>query len=829
MSGALKARSALLAILLVLCAATPAAAAANPLRTDTGFGERGRVRASFGPEYKPLGFISVRPEADGSLLASLRDFTDVDAPQIRRYTAAGQVDRGFRAREGSTVEAVDQQGCILRVLGVGFNSRLQRLLPDGAVDPSFGRPHKRGGNSVKAGFPIGAVLPLPSGEIVVAGGGGEYETNLARFDEHGTLEPAFGPPGASVLESYFKSDQQTLAGLIPGPRDDVIIAVNRADVEDEDDPEKPYRAVIAAFDRDGRLDPAFGNAGAVTVPDSISAVAALPGGGVAFTGPHWGHLLAAGYGPVRHHASDLYVATLGPDGRPVDSFGGGEGIANFDLGDIDIPRSLLVSGDGAITVGGAAIRAGLRCQVTAGLCDETPVLLRLAPDGSAATRFAKAGVSMLRSLANPVGGTFIGGPINSAGVLSLAETARGGLIAGGRAGPTGFLASLAPGGRLERSFAKGGLLTRRAPQPSSSSAHAVAVDAEGRTLVAASSTGGTLQYLGEAGGLVARYLPDGTLDPSFGSGAGFVRVPGEFSPTYAMALDGEGGVFVLTVQTFGFQVVHLRADGSLDRRFANRGVTYLPLYMRPFGNGSYTRDAIAALPDGGVVIAGWNAERPQLVRLTAAGKRDPRFGRDGVRTLNGGRLEHCDVKRMAVTRGGRILLAGSVFVREQDSAHRQLAVFGLRPDGALDRRFGDGGIATLQLPGRSEASAVIDGSEDSILVAGKQSENELSMPLLLRLRSDGSVMSRSQAPEGEHGYAYHLRQILVTDRHIFLLSQGRHSLLAFSARGRFEGTPRIRSRWETPIVYGAARNHRVVLAASVFSHDNFILWSYRAP
>jgi len=830
-----KLRTAVFATLLLLCTAAPAAA--NPLRVDRGFGDRGRVRASFGPQYKPLGFVSIQAEPDGSLLAARRDLSD-NASVIRRYTASGRVDGDFKARLGSTPEVVDARGRTLRVAEEPSGSRLQRIEPDGTVDLSFGPTRRRNGKSAAAGFPIAAILPLPSGEIFVAGPKDEYETRLARFDADGKLDPSFEPAGEGALDLYLEPDRRTLAGLLPGPRGDVVVAVNSVDVEDEEnDTEKRHRSVLAAFDREGDLDPAFGSSGLVAMPDSISTASALPGGAILVAGAHWRHRLTVGYGPYRHHASDIYVAELGPDGKPDNDFGGGDGIAVFDPGDIDIPRSLLISRDGSIIVGGATIESESRCQITAGLCKETPVLLRLKPNGSAAKWFADAGVSRLGSLTTPVLRTLtipVGGDFTSAGVLALSETAGGELIAGGRSGPTGFLAALTRTGRPRKGFAKAGILTRHAPLPSRSTAHAVAMDAKGRTLVAASTTAGTLRDLDEPGGIVARYLPDGTLDRNFGFGAGFVRVPGDGFSAYALAEDADGGTFVLCEHVFGFSVVHLRANGSLERRFGNSGVAYLPLWMRPFGPGDYIRDGIAALPGGGVIVAGWNDERPQLVQLSSAGLPDPHFGSDGVRTLAGGRLEQSDVKRMAVTQRGQILLAGSVRAQRQESAHRQLAVIRLGPHGALDRRFGRNGIATPHLPRTSLARSVTGGSNGTILVAAEQSGHGRTVPVLLRLRDDGAVIGRSQPPTAggqplpeTRIHARHLRQILSTRSHIFLLSQGMRSLLAYSARGRFEGAPRIHSRWEARIVTGAARNRRVVLAADLFQHWNFTLWAYR--
>src|SRR5687768_3931889 len=72
---------------------------------------------------------------------------------------------------------------------------------------------------------------------------------------------------------------------------------------------------------------------------------------------------------------------------------------------------------------------------------------------------------------------------------------------------------------------------------------------------------------------LALYKPNGTLDPSFGGGSGFVKI--DFGGRLAQA--GDGDLLILNEIHAGLRVHSLRLDGSVDSSFGQNGVfSYSP-------------------------------------------------------------------------------------------------------------------------------------------------------------------------------------------------------------------------------------------------------------
>jgi len=117
------------------------------------------------------------------------------------------------------------------------------------------------------------------------------------------------------------------------------------------------------------------------------------------------------------------------------------------------------------------------------------------------------------------------------------------------------------------------------------------------------------------------------LDPSFGE-SGFARIvePVEsVSRVFVdLALDSEGGVFVLGTNDDGIVLFHLNADGALDAAFGRAGFV--------FGESHEEGAGLALDPKGNLLLVGSYAGQAMIRRFTATGEPDPSFGMMG-RTL----------------------------------------------------------------------------------------------------------------------------------------------------------------------------------------------------
>jgi uncharacterized delta-60 repeat protein len=151
---------------------------------------------------------------------------------------------------------------------------------------------------------------------------------------------------------------------------------------------------------------------------------------------------------------------------------------------------------------------------------------------------------------------------------------------------------------------------------------------------------------------LARYLPDGSLDRSFGSHGAVITHIGDGSfPREMIVLPG-GKILVVGTAFVGstdfITLIRYRPDGSLDRSFATKGVLRAPAALGREGT------SVLVQPDGKIVVGGWN-QGFMLARYSSGGKNlDPSFDGDGVAGVNGD-IGGCGTSSQSGTEGLRLL------------------------------------------------------------------------------------------------------------------------------------------------------------------------------
>lgn len=270
-------------------------------------------------------------------------------------------------------------------------------------------------------------------------------------------------------------------------------------------------------------------------------------------------------------------------------------------------------------------------------------------------------------------------------------------------------------GTLDPAFGDGGIVWLKYP---ASGAHAVAVQSDGKIVV-----GG---FTGGSGGkfAIARLLPSGALDTSFGSGGLVERQVGTVnSDIRALAVLPDGRILATGATRepathFTFTTVRVLADGGADTTFGTGGlvVTSIP------GRDAYA-SSIAVQPDGKFLVGGssedaFNPEGTadfEVVRYASNGDPDALFGSGGRATVDvAGTRDEPGV--IAIAGGGSILVAGGSSATLDDPIRVNLAVARLNSAGALDGTFGIGGRFVTNFGGRQRAYAVaIDPSGRPIL------------------------------------------------------------------------------------------------------------------
>jgi uncharacterized delta-60 repeat protein len=278
----------------------------------------------------------------------------------------------------------------------------------------------------------------------------------------------------------------------------------------------------------------------------------------------------------------------------------------------------------------------------------------------------------------------------------------------------------AAGGDLDPSFGAGGATLTSFGGPAM--AYAQAVEPDG-SIVAA----GFAAVNGDYDFALARYTPDGRLDPSFGTGGRVTTDFGGYEVARALVIQRDGKLVLAgEAAGSGFALARYTPDGRLDPSFGTGG--------RVLTGGTGAAYGVAIQPDGAIVAAGYT-DGPTgtdfaVTRYTADGALDPSFGTDGRVVTDLGGADH--IAAIAVQRNGAVVVAGD---SDGDFA---LARYGR--DGAPDPSFGTGGTVRTDLGGTDAARALAIEPRGAIVAAGSSNgpAGRDSDFALVRYRADGT-------------------------------------------------------------------------------------------
>jgi uncharacterized delta-60 repeat protein len=238
---------------------------------------------------------------------------------------------------------------------------------------------------------------------------------------------------------------------------------------------------------------------------------------------------------------------------------------------------------------------------------------------------------------------------------------------------------------------------------------------------------------------VARYLPNGTLDGSFGAG-GKVLFPFGNDNAWPQALALQG-TKILVGGRFGTSAVlaRLNDNGSLDSGF---GVGGKVTPVTGGKNGNATIKDITIDSGGRIVAVGGLNGDVLVLRLSANGAPDTTFDGDGkVTTDFAGFFDYAE--KVAIDANGRIVVAGVVLNSAEGGASVDVGVMRYSgSNGAPDPDFGSGsGKVTFDVDNRRDQfTSLVLQSNGRILVAGSSELVGYSQAdfAIARLLEDGS-------------------------------------------------------------------------------------------
>jgi uncharacterized delta-60 repeat protein len=644
--------------------------------------------------------------------------THIEFLEPRTYLFGGQQDLSFgqlgTARE--TIEApidvsaggvaVDGDGRVVVAGSISSQSPsniyLTRYLPDGALDPQFGKSGVGIFDLPSAGFAyVQGVFIQPSGRIVVVCNVTHDNFLALGLRDDGSVDTRFGTGGIVTTSGRVNcatmlSDGSIMVGgyAYTGTRHQTA----------------SYLHVLA----EGTLDPAYGGVfrtlqlrgGDARNASSFDRMRALPDGSV----------IAAG-----EFGGDVLLFKITPSGFGTRKFGAG-GLTSIDFGaDEDVASGLVSLADGSLVVLAAS--------------DHNPVLARLTAEGQLMTTFGEDGKAS-PSLAPSTPEAAI-----TLGDLSLAPDGRL-LVVGSigneytRTGGRTFVAALNQRGHSSRAYGNHGVaMFDFGSDMKRSKGSLTAIAKDGSLIVAGEAESTPGRRFG-----LAKVRANGSFDAAFGLAG---RLTTAFSAPASvrntrLALQSDGRIVAMTNYRgaeSGVAFARFNADGSVDLTFGNGGSIKIPV------DNGYTLTTDLSIDPGGRILglfASDSSPTPEfrIIRLTSRGQLDPSFGTGGF--LDPAFTDAPGAAALGL-QGNKVIVAirgTKLFLRRFDER------------GHLDATFGNGGQAEMDLQGQDYTSMRLAVAPNGVIfVAGQTDEYTLEGDLfgalvintLVKFSADGTV------------------------------------------------------------------------------------------
>jgi uncharacterized delta-60 repeat protein len=679
-------------VLLTSFAASSSLALANPGDLDTSFAGTGESRLGFGGGYDAGHAVAV--QADGKLV--MAGFSEANYPygvpvfSLVRFTTNNGLDASFgqggkvmttvnlgappNAGAGANAVQIQADGKILAAGyayddGTNSDFTLARYNPDGSLDTNFG-PDATGIVYTDFGVAtaINAMVIQSDGKIVAAGnivvdfngGGGGFA--LARYLTNGALDVSFGSGGTQTVPD--STGYSTAHGVTIDPDGNILVVGTGIGSGDTGVDFAIYR-----FTTNGVLDDSFsGGTGEVftriglntydTDQNSANAVA-IQIGNREINSPD--KIVVAGYHANYDTEQTVFaIVRYTLDGSLDTSFGNGGIVTNPISGPTDYGEAVVVQGTlfqpREITVGGWG-SGGFE-------------LARYTVAGALDTTFGSNGTGKV---------TLPFGPGADAEVYGMAIQS-GEFVLAGYEGvyqhSYDFAAArFTSGGVVDTNFGNGGVLTANFTDLASQ-AQGVAIQSDGRIVLAGSANNSTNNVFA-----LARYNPDGSLDPGFGlSGKVTTPVGTNDSIANAVQIQTDGKIVAAGTGNGDFAVARYTTNGSLDTSFGSAGKAI----TAPAG----AANAMAIQPDGKIIVAGTRNGHYSLARYTTNGAPDNSFGGGGSVSTAIGDTDAAQAVR--VQTDGKIVAAGTSVT----GSSYDFSLVRYNTNGSLDISFGSFGRVT---------------------------------------------------------------------------------------------------------------------------------------
>jgi uncharacterized delta-60 repeat protein len=678
-------------------------------------------------------FALVRFNSDGSLDTSFGTGGIVTVAQPGRHDEAACV---ALAPDGKIVLAGHYQQ------GTDYVIELARFQTNGVLDTTFS------GDGIQT-TQIGAaerahdVVVQPDGKIVLVGqgpGGGGNDGRVIRYKANGDLDETFSDDGHVGLSmgnwgDYAHSVALQWDGkiLVAGITEDGVAA----------------NFMLARLLADGTLDTSFNGTGMVstslgaTSSDFAYGMALGPDGhivlaGLTTTGGTW-DFVAARY--LVETERDAHFATAQTVPMHAISFSGTGQTVNLTLGFQPTAGQVLTlvnnTGTSAIAAEFTNLANGQIIPLTYSGITYSFLASYTGGTGNDLTLTALSGA--LDYAFGASGKRVTGFGSGNDTIYAAAQQADGKIVVAGfswnGSNDDLALARYDVNGTLDSSFGSGGKVVTGIGS-GNDEVRGIAIQADGRIVAAGASHNGTNNDF-----VVARYNADGTLDTSFGGGAGFVTTAVGSSNDVAqgVVVQADGRIVVAGEAHNGtnndFAVVRYNANGTLDTSFDSTGKV-----LTNVGGADDFGEDVALQPDGRIVVAGRSSNGANtdfaVVRYTTTGALDTTFNSSGMALIPVSTSDD-EGRGVAIQADGKILVGGHSV---NGAGGNDFALIRLTSGGTLDGGFASGGkLLTPMSAGEDYCLSVAFQADGRILAGGYAVSGGNADFALLRLLPTGAL------------------------------------------------------------------------------------------
>lgn len=281
--------------------------------------------------------------------------------------------------------------------------------------------------------------------------------------------------------------------------------------------------------------------------------------------------------------------------------------------------------------------------------------------------------------------------------------------------------------------------------PNQATARAVAVQPDGKVVVAG----------GGPGFSVARFNRDGSKDLTFGSnGTAFYVLGPSANTALAVAIQPDGKIVLagesgINNLDHGMTLVRFTAAGVLDNTFSSDGVASVEI-----GANTSSAYGVALQSSGAIVVAGFtklNANDSDVVvaRFTSAGILDTTFGTNGLIQEHNGPKSFA--YSLVIAPDGKITVGGTTYVGQLTPTVQDLdfLVYRYTANGTRDNTFGTGGRVVTTIGGGPDVVNTLALQPDGKLVAAGYALSDNIDLAIVRYNTAGQLDAGNFASGGK--------------------------------------------------------------------------------